>query len=222
MEPEAPAPEHPHRNEEVHDDSGSEQDAAALASSEMRYSESEMITETPPSALVEPDVPDPFVVDDGEDDDDDDESHPDDEGGRASFSVPDVPEEEETPAAEDEIALAQSIILEPPLNLDKPVPLPPTEPGLGLDTGSEPVPATGLAYDDEANDNEEDDSLEDDEPPELYLPGLILPAMFLPIPNVCTSVVCIMSLPIYLRFRPTLLRTCSSNIFHQNAALRGT
>lgn len=139
----------------------------------------EMRTESPPSALVEPDVPDPFVVDDGDDDEDDNESHLDNEDERQMIAGPGVLEEDETPAAEDEIALAQSTILEPPPNLDKPVPPTPidTEQSVGSDSGPKP------AYDDDADDNDEDESSEDDEPPELYLPGLILPTMFLPIPN---------------------------------------
>ncbi|GJE91272.1 tetratricopeptide repeat protein [Phanerochaete sordida] len=147
------------------------QDEPAEQPSEAGQADEDLLgSETPPSALVEPDVPDPFVVDDGDDDDDDEESHPDND----NLAPPSVPEDDETPAAEDEIALAQSAILEPPpLDLDKPVPPPPVD----------AEPPSGLAYDEDAGDNEEDESSEDDEPPELYLPGLILPTMFLPIPN---------------------------------------
>ena len=139
---------------------------------------SEMTSETPPPAVhVEPEVPDPFIVDDGSDDDDSDS-----DGGGTEQVAPHAALEEadETPAAEDEIALAQSMILDPAaLNVDKPVPPPPDE-------ASGAAGGTGLAYDDD-NEDEED---EDDEPPELYLPGLILPTMFLPIPNVRSHLCC--------------------------------
>ena len=133
---------------------------------------SEMKSEMPPPAVhVEPEVPDPFIVDDGSHDDSDS-----DDGAAEHLAVGNT---DGTPAAEDEIALAQSTILEPAaaLNVDKPVPPPPDE-----TTGAG---TTGLAYDDDDDEDEEED--EDDEPPELYLPGLILPTMFLPIPNVCPS-----------------------------------
>ncbi|KAI0705216.1 hypothetical protein BC835DRAFT_1403779 [Cytidiella melzeri] len=111
-------------------------------------------TNTAPSIFVEPDVPDPFVIDDGE-------GHSDD-GGKHEHS--------QSPAAEENIALAQSTILEPPLgevaprsfpspDINKAVPPPPTEP---------------------VSDDDDDD---EEEPPDLYLPGLIIPTMFLPIPN---------------------------------------
>lgn len=141
--------------------------------------ESEMVSETPPSMLVEPEVPDPFIVDDGDSDSD---SNSDGEGAGAGDEDSISGEDGGTPAAADEIALAQSIIIEPP---QQPV----GEPSTVLDASHEPpstslldvnkiVPPTPPTPQTISDDDEEE------EPPELYLPGLILPTMFLPIPNV--------------------------------------
>lgn len=143
--------------------------------------ESEMVSETPPSMLVEPEVPDPFIVDDGEDDSDSD-SNSNGEGAGAGDEDSISGEDGGTPAAADEIALAQSIIIEPP---QQPVGEPSTVPDalqgppstslLDVNKTVPPTPPTPQTISD-------DD--EEEEPPELYLPGLILPTMFLPIPNV--------------------------------------
>lgn len=135
--------------------------------------ESEMVSETPPSMLVEPEVPDPFIVDDGEDDSDSNsgagnEDSSSDEGGG-------------TPAAADEIALAQSIIIEPPQQpvnessiVSNASREPPSALSLDVNKNVPPTPSTPQTISDD----------DEEEPPELYLPGLILPTMFLPIPNV--------------------------------------
>lgn len=115
-------------------------------------------TTAAPSVLVEPEVPDPFIVDDGED---------------SSSSESDGAQEQEdhspSPAAEDNIALAQSTLSDKPVSdtSEKPLPSPNTNKAV-------PPPPTDPMSD-------EDD---EEEPPELYLPGLIIPTMFLPIPNV--------------------------------------
>lgn len=123
------------------------------------------------SVLVEPEVPDPFIVDDGEDDEDDsgDDDHSD-QGEEGDGQVEEEELSDESPAAEDNIALAQSTILEAPVVL--PNHEPPPSPNINKD-----VPPTPL----ESPPSEEED---EEEPPELYLPGLIIPTMFLPIPNV--------------------------------------
>lgn len=143
--------------------------------------ESEMVSETPPSMLVEPEVPDPFIVDDSKDDSDSD-SNSNGEGAGAGDEDSISGEDGGTPAAADEIALAQSIIIEPP---QQPVGEPSTVPDASHEPPStslldvnKTVPPTPPTPQTISDDDEEE------EPPELYLPGLILPTMFLPIPNV--------------------------------------
>ncbi|KAI0343024.1 hypothetical protein BDW22DRAFT_1393758 [Trametopsis cervina] len=106
-----------------------------------------------PSVLVEPEVPDPFIVDDGESSS---EGEPEEDGGFGH-----------TPAAEENIALAQSTLSEPavPETVQKPLPSP------NINKAVPPPPET-------ASDEEDEE-----EPPDLFLPGLIIPTMFLPIPN---------------------------------------
>ncbi|KAI0083930.1 hypothetical protein BDY19DRAFT_987738 [Irpex rosettiformis] len=116
-------------------------------------------THTVPSVLVEPDVPDPFIVDDGSEDSDSSE-HSDSSGNGLT-------EDDPSPAAEENIALAQSTILENSVNEEVQRPLP--SPNINK---AVPPPPESLS--------DEDD---EEEPPELYLPGLIIPTMFLPIPN---------------------------------------
>ena len=119
-------------------------------------------THTVPSVLIEPDVPDPFVVDDGSADSDSSSEHPDPEEDKETSDG------SLSPVAEDNIALAQSVMLETPAEVgtDKPLPSPNIEKAV-------PPPPESIS-------DEEDE----EEPPELFLPGLIIPTMFLPIPNV--------------------------------------
>lgn len=121
--------------------------------------EAEESISTVPSVLVEPEVPDPFIVDDGEESSDE-ESAPVDE---------EQPDLSPSPAAEENIALAQSTIAEQPVieEAEKPLPSP------NVHKSIPPPPPESVS-------DEEDE----EEPPELYLPGLIIPTMFLPIPNV--------------------------------------
>lgn len=176
MEPDHPPPQPEH---EPLDGQHVAHDEEPVPATEQAEDSSEMRSETPRSALAEPEVPDPFIVDDGEDDDDEDKEL---EPAKLALEVG-AGEEEETPAAEDEIALAQSIILDPSiLNVDKPVPPPPTQQVQAKIQNTGVNEVSGLAYDD--GDEDEDDEDEDEEPLELYLPGLILPTMFHPIPNV--------------------------------------
>lgn len=111
---------------------------------------------TPPQVL-EPEVPDPFIIEGSE--------GVLSEGEDASSDVEGVsPEGESVPPADEEIALAQPapftpsevppLILSPNVNKDVP-----------------PPPASEA----------------ESEAPELYLPGLTMPTMFLPIPNVRLS-----------------------------------
>ncbi|KAH9911879.1 hypothetical protein B0H21DRAFT_828887 [Amylocystis lapponica] len=110
----------------------------------------------PSSAVAEPEVPDPFIVDDPDDplseDEEDSEQRP-----------PGLSVDDHHQAAADEIALAQSTLSPsaateplPSPNLNKSIPPPP-----------QPV----------SDDEDEEDT------PDLYLPGLTIPTMFLPIPN---------------------------------------
>lgn len=128
----------------------------------------EVLAFSPPPVIVEPEVPDPFLVDDPEEplsDDNDEAAHVEDE------------EERDSVVPADEIALAQSTILAP-----APAPAVPAAPSALL--VNKPVPPAPTA---ETNSDSEEDS---DSPPELYLPGLTIPTMFLPIPNVRFSSPC--------------------------------
>lgn len=112
----------------------------------------------PPPVLVEPDVPDPFIVDDGEDSDSSEEQTSD--AGDQT---------DENAAADDDIALAQSTIS------DAPTPQSPQQSVSSPDVNKAiPPPPSSPDSDEE----------EEEETPELYLPGLVIPTLFLPIPNV--------------------------------------
>ncbi|PSR82626.1 hypothetical protein PHLCEN_2v6059, partial [Hermanssonia centrifuga] len=128
------------------------------------HSNDDELIASPPPVLVEPEVPDPFIVDDGEDSDSD-LDHEDE-------TLADDP-----PSAADEIALAQSTVLDPASSqpsdelLQSPVPAPIPQTPVNVDKAVPSLPSLG---------SEEE---EEEEAPELYLPGLIIPTMFLPIPN---------------------------------------
>ncbi|KAI0953947.1 hypothetical protein AcW1_006737 [Taiwanofungus camphoratus] len=115
-----------------------------------------------PPVIVEPEVPDPFLVDD--------EPRSEPEAESEEGSVPeDAPsglsaDNAEPPlTAADEIALAQSSAS-----------LPLTDPlAAAADVHKATPPPPRLESEDE----------DEDEAPQLYLPGLTLPTMFLPIPN---------------------------------------
>lgn len=137
----------------------------------------EALLSSPPPVLVEPDVPDPFIVDDGEEDGYGDQSGDEDEAQQSA--TPSV-------AADDEIALAQSTIIQPS-------PDTPTQPAhTSFAPITSPFPQSAL-FSPPPNVNKDVPSLpspasseeeEEEETPELYLPGLVIPTMFLPIPNV--------------------------------------
>lgn len=129
------------------------------------HSNDDELIASPPPVLVEPEVPDPFIVDDGEDSDSD--------TGHEDETLADDP-----PSAADEIALAPSTVLDPASSqpsdepLQSPVPAPIPQNSVNVDKAVPSLPSLG---------SEEE---EEEEAPELYLPGLIIPTMFLPIPNV--------------------------------------
>lgn len=129
-----------------------------------------------PSVLVEPEVPDPFIVDDGEDSDSTGE-HDSDAAGEA----------DDNQAADEDIALAQSAILDAPVSAS--VQQPPLSPNVNK---AVPPPPSSSSTDEE----------EEEEPPELYLPGLIIPTLFLPIPNV----------PRFLLYFPVIFTTLHRQI----------
>ncbi|CAK5267692.1 unnamed protein product [Mycena citricolor] len=108
---------------------------------------------SPPTAFVEPEVPDPFLIDDDDEDESGDEG---DEGGRVALT----PTESQATIA---IALTQEASVLPP---SAPVPL--ASPNLNKAMPPPPPPES---------DSDEEDA------PEIYLPGLCIPTMFLPIPN---------------------------------------
>ncbi|TCD71852.1 hypothetical protein EIP91_003195 [Steccherinum ochraceum] len=135
-------------------------------------------TPSAPPVLEEPEVPDPFLVDDPEDP----ELSEEEEEQRDPSPSADEDEDDSTPA--DEIALAQSVVelpppvtpatalssteahpLASPLQVNKPMP---------------PTPAPAAAVPSSAASSS---SEEEDDPPALYISGLTIPTMFLPIPN---------------------------------------
>ena len=129
----------------------------------------------------EPEVPDPFLVDDPEDPVSEEEVQE-----HAELS-PVEDDEDNDLAPADEIALAQSVAELPP---------PPVTPASALiSTEAHPLASTVLQVNkpippvpsDTAAPVASDassSSEEEDEPPSLYISGLTVPTMFLPIPNV--------------------------------------
>ncbi|KAG1907894.1 uncharacterized protein F5891DRAFT_997619 [Suillus fuscotomentosus] len=106
-----------------------------------------------PSQVSEPELPDPFIVEGSED--------ASSEGEDASSEVEAASlESESVPPADEEIALAQSVLL-----TSSEVPLSLPSPNVNKDVPPPPPSDT------------------ESEAPELYLPGLTMPTMFLPIPN---------------------------------------
>ncbi|EMD38936.1 hypothetical protein CERSUDRAFT_47943 [Gelatoporia subvermispora B] len=117
------------------------------------------LTVPPDPALSEPELPDPFVVDESA-------------GQSLSASVSEVVEPSPAPSsinleqsvpAVDEIALAQSTILSP-----------------SASSSSQPLPSPNL---NKAVPSPPAAESDDEDAPDLYLPSLLLPTMFLPIPN---------------------------------------
>lgn len=133
-----------------------------------------------PSVLEEPDVPDPFIVDDGSEESDSSSDESESPHGPTDHSP--------SPAAEDNIALAQSVVLEQPVDEgnNKPLPSP------NINKSVPPPPPESVSDED------------DEEEPELYLPGLIIPTMFLPIPNVRPLRFCVAASNYDTIHRPTL------------------
>ncbi|EKM76240.1 hypothetical protein AGABI1DRAFT_78999 [Agaricus bisporus var. burnettii JB137-S8] len=115
------------------------------------------------TVYVEPEVPDPFLMDEEGDDMSDEEKREDDHGiENASISSSVLPASQEiallspsgTIAEMASVATSGAPLIISPLNVDKDVPLPPVE-----------------------------DYMTEEEVPDLFLPGLINSTMFLPIPN---------------------------------------
>lgn len=110
-----------------------------------------------PSQVLEPEVPDPFIVEGSE--------GTLSEGEDASSDVEGTsPDSESVHPADEEIALVQSALLTPSE-------VPPSIPSPNVNKDVPPPPASDT----------------ESEAPELYLPGLTMPTMFLPIPNVRLS-----------------------------------
>ncbi|EPQ56229.1 hypothetical protein GLOTRDRAFT_138022 [Gloeophyllum trabeum ATCC 11539] len=122
-------------------------------------------TSPPPPVLVEPPVPDPFLVDDSESSDAGSEREP-----QAAPVTSDSQLSESMHPAE-EISLAASATLPTP---SQPSPAPLPSPNLNKSVPPTPAPIS-------------DDEEDEEETPEVYLPALVHPTMFLPIPNVRLS-----------------------------------
>jgi hypothetical protein len=122
------------------------------------------------SVIIEPDVPNPFLVDDSESSSD---------SGSES-----VEKQDETtnqpPIAEEAVALAQSNIVDAPQATGEVAENLLLSPD--VDKAMPQIPALSVEL---LNDEDEDE--DEEEVPDLYIPGLIAPTMFLPIPNVCSS-----------------------------------
>ncbi|KAL0953818.1 hypothetical protein HGRIS_004998 [Hohenbuehelia grisea] len=111
---------------------------------------------SPPQVYVEPEVPDPFLVDD-----------PEDPMSEEETNVPQVSDSQRTiiPSRTEEIIISQPSSASP-----TPSPLPPLpQPNLNKDVPPNPPP--------QSEDDLEDEALD------VVLPDLVLPTMFLPIPN---------------------------------------
>lgn len=122
-------------------------------------SSSEPMFSSPPNVYVEPEVPDPFLIDD-----EDDSSE---EEGRNSPSAPISSSQQTiTPSHEISLAIPTSPSISQPTTPHT-IPLPPSD----LNKDVPPPPSS-------------DSEPDEDEAPDLYLPGLVIPTMFLPIPNV--------------------------------------
>lgn len=117
-----------------------------------------------PSQVLEPEVPDPFIVEGSEGALSEGEGASSEVEGASSEGEGASSEGEGAPPADEEIVLAQSTVLLP--SEAPPVML---SPNVNKDVPPPPV------------------SDAESEAPELYLPGLTMPTMFLPIPNVRLS-----------------------------------
>jgi len=119
---------------------------------------------------LDDEVPDPFLVDEGEDthSEEQDQSEEQDETEDAPIGLS-VDTTQQSLAQADEVSLAQAPSVSTPSPSD---PLQTPAPDLNKSVPSLPAHT--------ASEDEEDE----EEVPELYLPGLTLPTMFLPIPNV--------------------------------------
>ena len=127
--------------------------------------------------LVEPEVPDPFIVDDGESSDSSEDHTASDADGLA---------DDNDAAADEDIVLAQSTIIDAPVTASDQQPI------ASADVNKDvPPPPSSPSTEEE----------EEEEPPELFLPGLIIPTLFLPIPNV-SSCVKVMLYNLIIIFRP--------------------
>jgi hypothetical protein len=134
----------------------------------MSSSESDEIGPTivnPPPVVVEPEAPDPFIIDDPESLSSE-ENSTDVNSSQPSYA--------QSPTAAEEISLAQSsLAFVPPL----PSPTLPEE-------RNNPLPPLPPSKDNPSALDSEDS---DEEIPDLYIPALTNPTMFLPIPNVRLS-----------------------------------
>ncbi|KAF9006133.1 hypothetical protein BDQ17DRAFT_332984 [Cyathus striatus] len=132
---------------------------ATSSSSEGSGSSEQQARDTLPKVYTEPEVPDPFLMDEEGDVLSDNERED---------SLPAVSESQRTLSPAHEISLTAPT--SPPPNAD-PLSSPLLPANLNKDVP--PPPSTSSESDEEA--------------PDLYLPGLVIPTMFLPIPNVRRS-----------------------------------
>jgi hypothetical protein len=121
-------------------------------------SSSEPMFTSPPTVYVEPEVPDPFLIDDEDSSSDE---------GRDSPTAP-ISSSQQTITPSHEISL--NIPASPSMSQ-------PTTPN------SIPLPSSNMNKDVPPPPTSDSDP-DEDEAPDLYLPGLVIPTMFLPIPNV--------------------------------------
>ncbi|KAF8906282.1 hypothetical protein CPB84DRAFT_1813897 [Gymnopilus junonius] len=119
-------------------------------------SNSEPMFTSPPTVYVEPEAPDPFLIDEEGDALSDDEQ--DKQGSSAPISQ--------------DVSPAHNVPLDLPTPSPQPVTqlLPPVSPVPNLNKDVPPPPSS-------------DSDLDEEEVPDIYVPHLIVPAMFLPIPN---------------------------------------
>lgn len=124
---------------------------------------SEALT-SPPAPYIEPEVPDPFLIDDDESEDSEDDDHAPTQASESQQTISPAAHEISLAAPQSPLPTSTapvspqppSLLLSP--NINKDVPPPPSD-----------------------SDPDEEDA------PEIYVPGLVIPTMFLPIPNVRRS-----------------------------------
>lgn len=119
---------------------------------------SEPMFTSPPTVYVEPEAPDPFLIDEEGDEDSEGEEPQDSSAAVSQYTI--------SPAHNVPLDLSHSPSPDPTSRQQ-----PPASPRPNIYKDVPPPPS-------------EESELDDEEVPDLYVPSLVVPTMFLPIPNV--------------------------------------